>query len=165
MNKRRMMLYSFAFGLLLTLASLLRNEPQSVPDLVILTFGFPLPWLFHQTVSIAGSVDIWSIQSLSLLFDYGFWLIISAILVFTWRKYKTSWRQSPILVTDTASITVLNDQINSWCRQPTIHQASLFRELHEVTSVISNIPLLLKGLLWGRCTWERILSETVVLHP
>jgi hypothetical protein len=90
MNIRKLILYSFAFSLLLTIASLLRNELQSVPDLVILSYGLPLPWLFHQTVSIAGSVDIWSIQSLSLMFDYGFWLIISAILVFMWRKNKTS---------------------------------------------------------------------------
>jgi hypothetical protein len=90
MKNSKIILYSLVFGVLLTLASIIRNHLQSIPDLVILNFGFPLPWLLHQTVSISGSVDIWSVQVLNLMVDYVFWLIISATIVFVWNKYKTS---------------------------------------------------------------------------
>jgi hypothetical protein len=90
MKNNKIFLYSLVFGILLTLASIIRSDLQSIPDLVIIHFGFPLPWLLHQTVSIAGSVDIWSVQALNLMIDYIFWLIISATIVFVWNKYKTS---------------------------------------------------------------------------
>ena len=90
MRNSKIILYSLVFGVLFTLASIIRNDLQSIPDFVILNFGFPFPWLLHQTVSIAGSVDIWSVQVLNLMVDYVFWLIISATIVFVWNKYKTS---------------------------------------------------------------------------
>ena len=90
MRNSKIILYSLVFGVLFTLASIIRNDLQSIPNLVILNFGFPFPWLLHQTVSIAGSVDIWSVQVLNLMVDYVFWLIISATIVFVWNKYKTS---------------------------------------------------------------------------
>lgn len=90
MRVGKIILFSSVFGVLLTMVSVIHNEFQSVPDLVITKFGFPLPWLLHQTVSIAGSVDIWYVQVLDLMMDYVFWLIISAIIVFVWNKYKTS---------------------------------------------------------------------------
>ena len=90
MKISKIILFSLVFGILLTLASIIHNELRSVPDLVIVKFGFPLPWLLHQTVSIAGSVDIWSVQVLNLMIDYVFWLIISATTGFVWNKYKIS---------------------------------------------------------------------------
>ena len=90
MNINKIILYSLVFGILFTLVSIIRNDLQSIPDLVIISFGFPLPWLSHQTVSIAGSVNIWSVQESNLIIDYVFWLIISAIIVFAWNKYKAS---------------------------------------------------------------------------
>jgi hypothetical protein len=90
MKNSKIILYSLVFGILLTLVSIIRNELQSIPDLVVNKFGFPLPWLLHQTVSIAGSVDMWSIQVSNLMIDYIFWLIISIIFVFVWNKYKKS---------------------------------------------------------------------------
>ena len=90
MINNKIILYSLVFGILLTLVPIIRNDLQSIPDLVILNFGFPLSWLLHQTVSIAGSVDIWSVQVLNLMIDYVFWLIIFATIVFVWNKYKTS---------------------------------------------------------------------------
>jgi hypothetical protein len=44
-------------------------------------FGFPLPWLSHQTVAVAGSVDIWLTLLSNLLIDYAFWFIISATTI------------------------------------------------------------------------------------
>ena len=90
MKTNKIILYSLVFGILFTLASIIRNDLQSIPDLVIIFFGFPLPWLSHQTVSIAGSVNIWSVQVSNLIIDYVFWLITYAIIVFAWNKYKTS---------------------------------------------------------------------------
>jgi hypothetical protein len=90
MKLSNILLFSVVFGILLTLASIIRSELQSVPDLVVVRFGFPFPWLLHQTVSIAGSVDFWSVHVLNVMIDYVFWLIISATIVFVWNKYRIS---------------------------------------------------------------------------
>jgi hypothetical protein len=94
MKNSKIILFSLVIGILLTFTSIIRNELQSVPDLVIINLGFPLPWLLHQTVSIAGSVDIWSVQVLNLMIDFVFWLMISATIVFVWNKYKKSYTPS-----------------------------------------------------------------------
>ena len=88
MKISKIVVFSLVLGTMLTMASVIRYEREAVPDLDIIRYGFPLPWLFHQTVSIAGSVDIWSIQLPSIVVDFALWYIISITAVFAWKKYK-----------------------------------------------------------------------------
>jgi hypothetical protein len=48
----------------------------SVPDAVSKIFGLPLNWGVHQLVTIAGPVDIWSVNVTYLVLDLIFWLTI-----------------------------------------------------------------------------------------
>lgn len=89
MEIKRIIVFSLILGIVLTLVSLVHYISQDVPDLVVFKHGFPFLWLFHQTVSIAGSVDFWSVQWSSLVIDLVFWWIISIILVYIWNEYKT----------------------------------------------------------------------------
>jgi len=89
MESKKIIAFSLALGIILTLSSLIRYELQDFPDLVVFKHGFPLLWLHHQTISIAGPVDFWSVQWSSLVIDLVFWWIISIILVYIWNKYKT----------------------------------------------------------------------------
>jgi len=66
--------------------SLVHYEHEAVPDLNMLRYGFPLPWLFHQTTSIAGPVDIWSVEWPILGVNLFFWWVISITIVFAIRK-------------------------------------------------------------------------------
>ena len=89
MESKRIIVFSLVLGIVLTLGSLVHYISQVTPDLVEFKHGFPLLWLFHQTQSIAGSVDFWSVQWSSLVIDLVFWCIISTMLVYVWNNYKT----------------------------------------------------------------------------
>jgi len=89
MKIRKIVVFSLVLGTMLTMASVIRYEREAVPDLDMIRYGFPFHWLFHQTASIAGSVDIWSVQWSILVIDFVFWYIISTTIVFVWNKYKT----------------------------------------------------------------------------
>lgn len=52
----------------------------SVPDAVSRSYGLPLNWGVHQLVTIAGPVDIWSVNITFLVYDLIFWLLIVLIL-------------------------------------------------------------------------------------
>ena len=88
MRMGKVMLLFSVIGVILTLASMVHFETESVPDLKVVKYGFPFYWIHHQTVSIAGPVDIWSFQWLSLVIDFVFWFIISVIIVFSIEKYR-----------------------------------------------------------------------------
>jgi len=87
------MVLSLVFGIVLTTVSLVRYEHESVPDLAVTGYGFPLVWLSHQTTSIAGPVDVWSIQWLGLISDLLFWWVISIAIIFTWNRYIDRYLQ------------------------------------------------------------------------
>ena len=46
------------------------------PDAQHLKYGIPLTWGTHQLSSIAGPVDIWTVNLASLILDLGLWIII-----------------------------------------------------------------------------------------
>jgi hypothetical protein len=77
-----------SIGIVLTLVSVIRVEHETVPDLEQFLFGFPLPWLIHQTGSFAGPVSTWFIQWSFLYLDFVFWLLVSTVVNFIWNKYK-----------------------------------------------------------------------------
>lgn len=71
------------------MTSLARYEFEDVPDLTMIRYGFPLVWLSHQTMSIAGPTNVWSFDWTSLILDFTFWYLISIILVYAWYKIKS----------------------------------------------------------------------------
>ena len=84
----KFLLFSLLLGIILTLVSTIRVEILSIPDTEEVRYGLPFFWLFHQTVSIAGPIDIWSVEWLNFALNFIFWIIISAIIVFMANKYK-----------------------------------------------------------------------------
>ena len=88
MRVGKMLLLSLVAGVTLAFASVIRFETISVPDLVEIKYGFPLFWLHHQTISIAGPVGIWSVEWASLVMDFVLWFIISAAIVYVLDRYK-----------------------------------------------------------------------------
>jgi hypothetical protein len=75
-------------GLFLTTISTIRSEILSVSDLTVIKYGFPLFWLQHQTISIAGPVNIWLYQWLMLIGNLTFWCVISLVIFLVFEKYK-----------------------------------------------------------------------------
>jgi len=84
----KLILFSLLLGIVLTLVSTIRYEIWSVPDAEEVRYGLPFFWLFHQTTSIAGPVDIWSVQWLNFTMNYVFWFIISAVIVYVLNRYR-----------------------------------------------------------------------------
>jgi hypothetical protein len=89
MKAKHIILYSLLLGLALTVASTMRFETDSVPDLVMTRYGFPFSWLHHQTVSIAGAVEVWTIHWFFLGGDVIAWFVMSAIIVSVVTRYRT----------------------------------------------------------------------------
>jgi hypothetical protein len=48
----------------------------SFPDAESRIYGLPFNWGTHQLVSIAGPVDIWSVNISNLVLDLAFWFVI-----------------------------------------------------------------------------------------
>jgi hypothetical protein len=65
---------------ILALISIAYGRTFSVPDAFSKTYGFPLNWGVHQLVTIAGPVDIWTVNLVNLTIDLVFWLVIIQIL-------------------------------------------------------------------------------------
>jgi hypothetical protein len=49
------------------------------PDFQHLKYGIPLTWGTHQLSSIAGPVDLWRVNLVSLVVDLVFWIIIMVL--------------------------------------------------------------------------------------
>jgi hypothetical protein len=88
LKTEKVVFFSLLLGIALTLISTIRFETESVPDLTVARHGLPFPWLHHQTVSIAGTVDIWSVQWPTLVIDLVFWFIISVGIMLALYRYK-----------------------------------------------------------------------------
>ncbi len=84
----KVILFSLLLGIVLTLVSTIRYEIYSVPDAEEVRYGLPFFWLHHQTSSIAGAVDIWSVQWLNFTIDFVFWFIISVLIIFVLNRYR-----------------------------------------------------------------------------
>jgi len=64
--------------------SLLRAEYFGWPDFEHWSYGFPFLWLTHQTSSIAGPVDKWTVDLLSLGLNMVVWLVASTAIAYAW---------------------------------------------------------------------------------
>jgi hypothetical protein len=66
------------------LLAMLWGSTYSVPDLVRVSYGLPLNWGVNTLNTIAGPVDRWSVDLVSLAVDLVFWfatLIIAQFIV------------------------------------------------------------------------------------
>jgi len=66
------------------LLAMLWGSTYSVPDLVRVSYGLPLNWGVNTLTTIAGPVDRWSVDLVSLAVDLVFWfatLIIAQFIV------------------------------------------------------------------------------------
>jgi len=92
LKSEKSILFSLLLGIVLTLVSTVRFETEVIPDSTVTMRGFPFFWLHHQTSSIAGAVNIWSVQWLSFAISFVFWVIISAVIVFVLNRYRKRTR-------------------------------------------------------------------------
>jgi hypothetical protein len=90
MKASRILIFSLVLGTLLMAASSIRSEREVGADLEVISYGFPLFWLFHQITSIAGPVDIWYFEWPILIVNLVFWWVISIAIVFAWKKLRAS---------------------------------------------------------------------------
>jgi len=69
-----------SIGSFLAIVALSFGFKVSVPDAVSVSYGFPLNWGLHQLVTIAGPVDIWSININNLIIDLVVWLLLILVI-------------------------------------------------------------------------------------
>ena len=68
----------------IALLAMLWGSTYSVPDLVRVDYGLPLRWGTNTLDTLAGPVDKWSVEVMSLALDLVFWfttLIMAQFLV------------------------------------------------------------------------------------
>jgi len=68
----------------IALLAMLWGSTYSVPDLVRIDYGLPLRWGANTLDTLAGPVDKWSVEVMSLALDLVFWfmtLILAQFLV------------------------------------------------------------------------------------
>ena len=64
------------------LLAMLWGSTYSVPDLVRVSYGLPLNWGINTLNTIAGPVDRWSVDLVSLAVDLVFWFATLIIVQF-----------------------------------------------------------------------------------
>lgn len=69
----RKYIYQFSIALF-AIASLVFGRLVDWPDAVHTLHGLPLNWGTHQLSSIAGPVDLWSVNLVNLSIDLVFWI-------------------------------------------------------------------------------------------
>ena len=62
------------------LLAMVWGSTYSVPDLVRVSYGLPLNWGVNTVVTIAGSVDNWSINMTFLAVDLVFWFAVLLVV-------------------------------------------------------------------------------------
>ncbi len=88
LKNNKLIFFSLFLGIFLTLVMIIRFETVIIPDLVMTEYGFPLFWLHHQTISIAGPIDIWYFEWSNFIIDFIFWFIVSVLIVFVLSRYQ-----------------------------------------------------------------------------
>ena len=78
MNYRKLLIQGIVS--LVAITGIAYGRLFSVPDAVSRLYGLPLNWGVHQLVTIAGPVDIWSVNVTYLVFDLAFWILILLII-------------------------------------------------------------------------------------
>jgi Na+/glutamate symporter len=76
-------------GSLLTMISNLFDHLIDVPDLTLHQYGFPFPWIFHQTIAFSGPVNVWTYNFGSLLVNTIFWWGLSFVAILIWQWYRS----------------------------------------------------------------------------
>ena len=74
MNYRKLLIQSIVS--LVAIIGIAYGRLFSVPDATSRLYGLPLRWGVHQLVTIAGPVDIWSVNVTYLVFDLTFWMLV-----------------------------------------------------------------------------------------
>ena len=74
MNYRKLLIQSIVS--VVAIIGIAYGRLFSVPDAVSRLYGLPLRWGVHQLVSIAGPVDVWSVNVTYLVFDLTFWMLV-----------------------------------------------------------------------------------------
>ena len=65
----------------LTIVALTWGTRTDVPDYLQESHGFPLVWATHDLGTIAGPVDIWSVDLSALIIDLSFWLGLMVLVL------------------------------------------------------------------------------------
>jgi hypothetical protein len=66
--------------IVVALLAMVWGSTYSVPDLVRVSYGLPLNWGVNTVVTIAGSVDNWSINIMFLAVDFVFWFAVLLVV-------------------------------------------------------------------------------------
>ena len=66
----------------ITLLAMLWGSTYSVPDLVRVDYGLPLRWGSNTLDTLAGPVDRWSVDIMSLALDFIFWFATLLVVQF-----------------------------------------------------------------------------------
>jgi hypothetical protein len=66
----------------ITLLAMLWGSTYSVPDLVRVDYGLPLRWGGNTLDTLAGPVDRWSVDMMSLALDLIFWFATLLVVQF-----------------------------------------------------------------------------------
>ena len=66
----------------IALLAMIWGSTYSVPDLVRVDYGLPLRWGANTLDTLAGPVDKWSVEVMSLALDLVFWFAILIVAQF-----------------------------------------------------------------------------------
>ena len=66
----------------IALLTMLWGSTYSVPDLVRVDYGLPLRWGANTLDTLAGPVDRWSVDVMSLALDLVFWFVTLIVVQF-----------------------------------------------------------------------------------
>jgi len=66
---------AIAATVVIALSAMLWGWKYSVPDLLRISYGLPLSWGVNTLETIAGPVDRWSVDLVSLAVDLFFWFM------------------------------------------------------------------------------------------
>jgi hypothetical protein len=69
-------LLAIALTFVVALVAMLWGSTYSVPDLVRVDYGLPLRWGANTLDTLAGPVDRWAVDLMSLAVDLVFWLVV-----------------------------------------------------------------------------------------
>jgi hypothetical protein len=73
----------------LTVAALTYGWTTSYPDNVNVSYGLPLRWGTHQLVTIAGPVDVWTVDVAALFIDLAVWMALMVLIPVLMKRRKT----------------------------------------------------------------------------
>ena len=76
MNRKYVIIYT-VFALTAMIVFTVYGFTETMPDNVYTRHGLPVTWGWHQTVTIAGPVDTWTVRLNALVGDLAFWSAVA----------------------------------------------------------------------------------------